>query len=133
MMTLTFIDVIARYLINRPIRGGFELTELMLLVLIFAGLPLVSHAREHVTMDLIDRLLPPRARAALDRTVDLACTALMFLLAWQMWVKAGKIGAYGDTTDVLRILLAPFIYFMALMIGLSGLVHLYQAFERRRA
>ena len=64
MMLLTFADVVARYLINRPIRGGFELTELTLLVLIFAGLPLVSHADEHVTMDFIDRLLPPRARVA---------------------------------------------------------------------
>ena len=27
MMTLTFVDVIARYVINRPVRGGFELTE----------------------------------------------------------------------------------------------------------
>jgi TRAP-type C4-dicarboxylate transport system permease small subunit len=44
MMLLTFVDVVARYLLNRPIRGAFEVTELMLLVLIFAGLPLVSHA-----------------------------------------------------------------------------------------
>ena len=37
----------------------------MLLVLIFAGLPLVTHANEHVTMDLIDRWLQPRRRDAL--------------------------------------------------------------------
>ena len=60
MMVLTFADVVARYLFNWPIRGGFEITELTLLVLIFAGLPLVSHADEHVTMDFIDRMLPPR-------------------------------------------------------------------------
>ena len=39
MMTLTFVDVVLRYVFNRPLRGGFEVTELMLLVLIFAGLP----------------------------------------------------------------------------------------------
>ena len=132
MLTLTFVDVIARYLINRPIRGGFELTELLLLLLIFAGLPLVSHAREHVTMDLIDRLLSPRARAWLERAQELACAALMFVLTWQIWLKAGKIAAYGDTTDVLRIKLAPFIYLMVAMIAISGLVHLYLAFVRRR-
>ena len=48
MMVLTFADVVARYLLNRPIRGAFEITELTLLVLIFAGLPLVSHADENV-------------------------------------------------------------------------------------
>jgi TRAP-type C4-dicarboxylate transport system permease small subunit len=55
MMLLTFVDVVARYLFNFPLRGGFEVTELMLLVLIFAGLPLVSHADEHVTMDFPHR------------------------------------------------------------------------------
>ena len=28
MMVLTFVDVVARYLLNRPIRGAFEVTEL---------------------------------------------------------------------------------------------------------
>jgi len=128
MMALTFADVVMRYLLNQPIRGGFELTELMLLLLIFAGLPLVSHADEHVTMDFVDRILPARARDLLARAVHGLCAAVMFFLTWQVWLKAGKIGAYGDTTDVLRIAVAPFIYFMAAMIFLAGLVHLFKVF-----
>ena len=126
LMVLTFADVVLRYLFNRPIRGGFELTELALLVLIFAGLPLVSHADEHVTMDFVDRVLPPRAREMVVRAVHALCAAVMFFLTWQAWLKAGKIGAYGDTTEVLRIAVAPFVYFMAVMIALTGLVHLYK-------
>ena len=34
----------------------------------------------------------------------------------------------GDTTDVLKILVGPFVYFMAAMIFLTGLVHLYKVF-----
>lgn len=128
MMMLTFVDVIARYIINRPVRGAFEITELMLLVLIFAGLPLVTHAGEHVTMDLIDRLLGARVRGLLDRFIELLCAGLMFFLTWQMLLKAGKIAGYGDTTDILRIPVAPFVYFMAAMIGVSGLVHLFRTF-----
>ena len=77
-MLLTFVDVVARYLFNRPIRGGFEITELVLLVLIFAGLPLVSHADEHVTMDFIDRMLPERAVAILIRAVHALVAAVFF-------------------------------------------------------
>ena len=128
MMVLTFADVMARYLLNRPIRGAFEITELTLLVLIFAGLPLVSHADEHVTMDFIDRILPPALLRALVRVVHAACAAVMFFLTWQVWLKAGKIASYGDTTDVLRITVGPFVYFMALMIALTGLIHLYKVF-----
>ena len=126
MMLLTFVDVVARYLFNFPLRGGFEITELMLLVLIFAGLPLVSHSDEHVTMDFIDRLLPDGGRLLVVRVVHAVCAAVMFFLTWQVWIKAAKIAAYGDTTDVLKITVAPFVYFMAAMILLTGLVHLYK-------
>ena len=128
MMLLTFVDVVARYLFNFPLRGGFEITELMLLVLIFAGLPLVSHADEHVTMDFIDRMLPPRAGMVLVRAVHAICAAVLFFLTWQVWIKAGTIAGYGDTTDVLKIPVGPFVYFMVAMIFLTGLVHLYKVF-----
>jgi len=128
MMLLTFVDVVARYLLNRPIRGGFEITELVLLVLIFAGLPLVSHADEHVTMDFIDRILPPAALRVLVRVVHALCAALMFFLTWQVWIKAGRIASYGDTTDVLRITIGPFVYFMDAMIAVTGMIHVYKVF-----
>ncbi|MBW8905709.1 MAG: TRAP transporter small permease [Betaproteobacteria bacterium] len=128
MMCLTFVDVVARYLFNRPIRGAFEITELMLLVLIFAGLPLVSHADEHVTMDFIDRMLPAAAVLALQRLVHAVVGALFFFLAWQMWIKAARISAYGDTTDVLRILVGPFVYFMVGTIALTACLHVFKVF-----
>jgi TRAP-type C4-dicarboxylate transport system permease small subunit len=128
MMTLTFVDVVARYVFNRPLRGAFEVTELLLVVLIFGGLPLVSHADEHVTMDFIDNLLG-RWRELWQRVVQAASAAIMFLLTWLVWLKADRIQAYGDATDVLRIAYGPFVYFMALMIALAGMIHLYKAFE----
>lgn len=128
LMLLTVVDVTSRYLFNWPLRGAFELTELMLLVLIFAGLPLVSRADEHVTMDFVDRLLAPTWRAAVIRVVHAITVAVMFLLAWLIWSKAGAIGAYGDSTGVLRIQLAPFVYFMAIMIAVTGLIHVWKIF-----
>ena len=134
LMLVTFVDVVARYLFNRPIRGAFEVTELLLLVLIFAGLPLVSHADEHVTMDFIDRMLPAPAVPILIRTVHALVAAVFFFLSWQVLIKAGKIAGYGDTTEVLRVPVGPFVYFMAAMIGLTALVHVFKVFvpgERR--
>jgi TRAP-type transport system small permease protein len=131
MMLLTFVDVVGRYVFNRPLRGAFEVTELLLVALIFAGLPLVSHADEHVTMDFIDRLLTPGGKRRLERAVQAACAGVMALLAWLIWLKADRIWAYRDATDVLRIPYGPFVYFMALMVGLAGLVHLYKLVARR--
>ena len=131
MMALTTVDVVARYVFNRPLRGAFEVTELLLLVLIFAGLPLVSFTNEHAVMDFIDRVLGRRALRGLQGGVELVSAVLMFGLAWLVWGKADRIWAYRDATDVLRILYGPFVYFMALTLALAGLIHLYKMVERR--
>ena len=131
MMLLTFTDVVARYVFSRPLRGAFEVTELMLLVLIFAGLPLVSFTDEHAVMDFIDRVLGAGALRGLQRLVQAASAAFMFLLAWLVWLKADRVWAYRDSTDVLRIVYGPFVYFMAITLGLAGVIHLYKIVQRR--
>jgi TRAP-type C4-dicarboxylate transport system permease small subunit len=127
MMALTTLDIVSRYLFNWPLRGAFEVTELLMLTLIFAGLPLASRAGEHVTLDFIDLLLGPRGQELVRRAVDLVCGIIILALAWRVWIKAGKIAAYGDTTDVLRLPVTPFVYFMTFMVVLSGIVHLAKA------
>ena len=129
MVLMTFVDVISRYAFNWPLRGAFELTELSLLVLIFAGLPLVSRADEHVTMDFIDRILSPGLQIAVRRFVHVFCGLLLLALSWQVWLKAGKIAAYGDTTNVLKITISPFVYFMAIMVAVTGIIHVITAFQ----
>ena len=131
MMVLTVIDVIARYVFSRPVRGAFEVTELMLVVLIFAGLPLVSFAEEHAVMDFVDRVTGPRTRHGLRRVVELLNAGFMGALAWLVWRKADRISQYGDSTDVLRILYGPFVYFMALALALAAALHLSKVVERR--
>jgi TRAP-type C4-dicarboxylate transport system permease small subunit len=131
MMLLTVVDVVARYVFSRPLRGAFEVTELMLLVLIFAGLPLVSFTDEHAVMDFIDRVLGAGALRGLQRLVQAVSAAFMFLLAWLVWLKADRVWAYRDSTDVLRIVYGPFVYFMAVTLGLAGVIHLYKMVQRR--
>ena len=127
LMLITTADVIGRYIFNWPLRGAFEITELLMLALVFAGLPLVSRADEHVTLDFIDAALGQRSRRLLRRFVDLVCGLIILGLAWRVFIKAGKIAGYGDTTDVLQIPVGPFVYFMALMVAITAIVHLIKA------
>ena len=54
---------LGRYVLNKPLTGGFELTEMMLAALIFCGLPLVSQRREHIVIDTFDPLMSKRGQA----------------------------------------------------------------------
>ena len=58
MMALTFADVIGRKLLGASIPGSLELTELLMLAVIFVALPLTSLHGEHVVFDLLESVLP---------------------------------------------------------------------------
>jgi TRAP-type transport system small permease protein len=127
MMVMTFIDVLGRKFFNAPLNGAFELTELGMVVLIYAGLPLVSLKEEHVEMDFIDRIFP-----ALKRAVRVAVNALIGLLllglAYRVTIKAGRVMEAGDTTASLKIALGPFAYLIAILIAITALIHFYKMF-----
>ena len=123
IMTLTFFDVGGRKLFDASIPGSLELTELLMVVVIFAGLPLVSMQREHVLFDSLDGWLSRGVRRAQQGVVDALCCAALLGLAWLMWEKAGQMASYGDTTAQLKLPLGPFVYLMSLLIGLTAVVH----------
>jgi TRAP-type transport system small permease protein len=128
IMALTLVDVSGRKAISTSVPGSLELTELLMVVVIFAGLPLVSLRGEHVVFDSLDRWLPRGLRRVQEVLMDLLVAALLLGLATLMWTKAGQMADYGDTTAQLKIAQAPFVYLMSLLLGLTALVHLLLAF-----
>jgi TRAP-type C4-dicarboxylate transport system permease small subunit len=125
IMTLTFFDVLGRKLADHSIPGSLELTELMMVVVIFGALPLVSERGEHVEFDSLDPYLPGWLRKLQAVLVHLLCAAALLGLAWVMWRTAGQFVETGETTAQLKILKAPFIYGMALLCAFTGVIHLF--------
>jgi TRAP-type C4-dicarboxylate transport system permease small subunit len=127
-MALTLVDVSGRKAISTSVPGSLELTELLMVVVIFAGLPLVSLRGEHVVFDSLDPLLERSVRRAQGLVVDLMVAALLAGMAVLMWVKAGQMAEFGDTTAQLKIPQPPFVYLMSALLGLTALVHGLLAF-----
>ena len=128
-MALTFFDVIGRKLLSQSIPGSLELTELLMVVVIFAGLPLVSLRGEHVVFDTLDSYLPVWLLKLQLAAVHLLCGVALLGLAWVMWGSGDQFLASGETTAQLKLLKAPFIYGMAVLCAATGLVHLGLAFN----
>ena len=124
IMALTFFDVLGRKFLSNSIPGSLELTELLMVVVIFGALPMVSRRGEHVEFDSLDPYLPMWLRRAQAVLVHLLCAAAMLGLAWLMWNTGAQFGANGETTAQLKLAKAPFIYGMAVLCGVTGLVHL---------
>ncbi len=124
IMALTFFDVGGRKFLANSIPGSLEMTELLMVVVIFAALPLVSMRSEHVVFDSLDPLLGRLGRRIVKAAVNVLCGAAMLGLAWLMWRTGHDFAGSGETTAQLRIPKYPFIYGMSLLCGLTGLVHL---------
>jgi len=124
IMGLTLVDVIARKLLAGSVPGSLEVTELLLVVVIFAGLPLVSLRGEHVVFDSLDPLLPRAVRRLQGLVIDLLCAAGLAVIGWVMWTKAGQMLEYGDKTQQLGLTLGWFVYLMSVLIFITALVHL---------
>jgi TRAP-type C4-dicarboxylate transport system permease small subunit len=124
IMVLTLVDVVSRKLLAGSIPGSLELTELLLVVVIFAGLPLVSLHGEHVVFDSLDPLLPRLLKRVQGVLVDLFCAGGLAVIGWLMWIKAGQMLEYGDKTQQLGLTLGWFVYLMSVLLFISALVHL---------
>ena len=123
MMLLTTADVIGRK-IDVPIRGGVEMAEILLAMLIFAGLPLVTEARQHIVIDTLEGFMSQGVRRALDAFANALCAVTMFGMAWMFYDKrVTRVQEAGDTTSVLQIGLTPVAYFLLVMIVVTGLIH----------
>jgi len=124
IMALTFFDVGGRKLLSNSITGSLELTELMMVIVIFGALPLVSLRGEHVVFDSLDAYLPDGVRLVQRALVHLLCGVALIGLGVLMWQTGGNFLESGETTAQLKILKAPFIYGMSLLCVITGLVHL---------
>ncbi|WP_090142072.1 TRAP transporter small permease [Limnohabitans sp. DM1] len=131
-MLLTFLDVGGRKFLGNSITGSLELTELLMVVVIFGALPLVSERGEHVVFDSMDPYLPEMIRKIQRALVHLLCGAALVSLGWLMWKTGGDFLQTGETTAQLKILKAPFIYGMGLLCAFTGLIHLSLMFKEQQ-
>lgn len=129
MMLLTFTDVFARKFLPSSVTGAVELTELLMMVMIYSALPLASIAGEHIVFDLLDRVVP-QAVLRWQHRISHGITALIFGgAAWLVWSRAVRTLAQGDQTSALEIKIAPYQYMAAVMLALTALMHAWLAWK----
>ena len=114
MMALTMADVIGRYLFNSPILGAFEITEFLVLILIFSFLGYAQAHKVHVSVDLLITMFPRKVQRVIDLINHTVCFLLMILIAWMGAVNALDLMEVGEASPNLSIPDYPFAFFLAL-------------------
>jgi TRAP-type transport system small permease protein len=124
IMWLTLVDVTGRKFFNQSVPGGLELTEMLMVIVIFGALPLVSVRQEHVVFDSFDHLVPAALKRLQARLVHLVCSGLFAGLAWLLTRRAERFAEYTEVTVHLQWPMAPVAWVMAVLLLLTALVHL---------
>jgi TRAP-type transport system small permease protein len=123
MMLVTFADVVLRYFFSAPLGGAFEISEILLAVLVFSALPLVSLRGSHITTDLIDRFLSPRVARAATGAIEVLWIAGLAGVSRLVWIRAGRLADDNAITPVLQFPLGVLAYAIAMLLAAGALAH----------
>lgn len=132
MMILTGADVIARYILNAPIKGAFELTEILLVCLVFLAMPLAMLSNAHVEVEIWE---PKSALGDIIRRLLAALAAILVFggLAWQLAEHASRLAQYGSVSHSLGIPLNLVAWLAATGCAVAALVALRLIVKNMRA
>jgi TRAP-type transport system small permease protein len=133
MMVVTTIDVVGRYFFAKPLWGGFETTEILMGLVVFAGMPMATARREHISIDLFDAMLSFRLRCWQAAIGDLVCAAIAGVLAWRVWMRGQALVNVGETTMQLGIPRGYVALGMSALMGVAAIVFVAAALVAARA
>jgi TRAP-type C4-dicarboxylate transport system permease small subunit len=112
MMCLSTADVVGRYLFNKPITGVFEITEFLMLIIIFSYLALTQSSKSHINVDILVPHLPTKLQLIIERFNHLLCLCFMILITLMGVEKAIELKEVGEASTLLKLPNYPFAYFL---------------------
>lgn len=121
LMAVTVVDVLGRYVFNRPLPGSAEISATLLAILVYLCLAQINYRMQNIKIDLLNFSATStlgRVSTALTRLSTAFCSAW---LAFELTFLAGDFARRHDMSSYLNIPWAPLAYFMALMALLAAL------------
>lgn len=122
LIAVTCVDVVGRYLFNRPFGGAYELTQILLAALVFVALPLTSADGGHVEVDLALHLLPRPVQRLLGRIAGAVAAMALAFFCWRLVIIGMDQLEEGTRSASLAIPMAPLAFLAAASCAVSALI-----------
>lgn len=108
MMILTVADVFSRSALNRPIIGTTEITEQMMVAVVFLGLGWCAIQGRHIKVDLFVSRYPAATQWVID--VGIQATGLIFvaIMCWRTFMTTLMVKSLGITCSYIGVPKYPF-------------------------
>lgn len=117
---LTFVSVVLRYFFSWAIPDSYDLTRLLLGILIFWGIAVASYRGDHITVDLLWSAMPHWAKRATDAFASIVTLVALTAFTWMFWTKV--TGTRADNVETFDLRQPVWIYYLIAWIGLASAV-----------
>jgi TRAP-type C4-dicarboxylate transport system permease small subunit len=117
---LTFVSVLLRYFFAWAIPDSYDLTRLLLGILIFWGIAVASYRGDHITVDLLWSAMPRRVQRAMDTFATLLTLIALSAFTWMFGLKV--IGTRADNVATFDLREPVWIYYFIAWIGLASAI-----------
>lgn len=117
---LTFVSVILRYFFAWAIPDSYDLTRLLLGILIFWGMAVASYRGDHISVDLLWGAVPPWAQRAIDTFASLVTLIALCAFTWMFGEKV--IGTRADHVATFDLREPVWIFYFIAWLGLASAV-----------
>ena len=98
MMLLVTADVMGRFFFSKPVQGTTEVTEFMMVALLYLSLSHTQALKGHINVDIFLSYFKKRTRLVLDLVTCLLGLVLFALITWQGILAAIKAWTFWETT-----------------------------------
>lgn len=115
LMLMTVIDVVLRKWFNLPISGSYELTQIMLSLIVLFAFGYANDYKEHVVIDIFYTKMPYGMKKFCSILTALLALVMTAVLTFVVFRQGIRLMASGGITFSLKIPLWPFA-----MIGSVG-------------
>jgi TRAP-type C4-dicarboxylate transport system permease small subunit len=123
MMIFIAIDIVGRYILNKPIPGSIDFVTVMMVLLVFPAFGYLTSQDGHVRTDILFDRLSKRWQGIFDIVNSLLSIFLIVCITWQLGARAWSIirNPPGISTSYFQWPHLPFIILAAVGMGLMTL------------
>ena len=108
MMLLTVADVFLRATLNKPIIGTTEITEQMMVAMVFLGLGWCALQGKQIRVDLFASRYPPGTQRVIDLIVYFVGLILVAMICWRTFMATLTVQQLGITCSYIGVPKFPF-------------------------
>ncbi len=112
LVALTTLDVLLRYFLNHPIKGVFELNELMMAAIVALSWGYTTYGKAHISVDLVVSHFSKRFQRKIEAFNLLLGILFWCLVVWQSLLYTLSSRRVNEHSDILEI---PTFYFKAMI------------------